>query len=103
MHSLKLEFETAVKWFSANKTIVNPEKFKAIVISKNKSDYIASVFSIGSDSVNIEQSIKLLGIHLDNQLNFNLHIKKICKSASHPLNTLVRRKEFLDLVKKRFD
>ena len=54
-----------------------------------------SGFSIGNDSVTIEQSVRLLGIDLDNQLNFNLHIKKICKSDSNQLNALVKLKEFL--------
>ena len=56
--------------------VVNPDKFKAIVMSKNKSDYINFVFSIGNDSVTIEQSIGLSGNDLDNQLNLDLHIKK---------------------------
>ena len=46
--------------------IFNPDKFKAIVVSKNKPDYIRSGFSVGDDSVTIEQSVRLLGIDLDN-------------------------------------
>ena len=62
---------------------VNPDNFKAIVISKNKSDYVSSEFLIGSDSVTVAQSIRMLGIDHENQLNFNFHTKKICKSASN--------------------
>ena len=39
MHSLKLESETAVKWFSEKKMVVNLDKFKAIIISKSRSDH----------------------------------------------------------------
>ena len=46
--------------------IFNPDKFKAIVVSKNKPDYIRSGFSVGDDSVTIEQYVRLLGIDLDN-------------------------------------
>ena len=79
-HSLKLEFENAMKWFSGNKTIVNLDNFKAIVISK--SDYI-------------EQSVSLLRNDLDEKLNFHFLIRKISKSASSQLNALIRLKPFL--------
>ena len=79
-HSLKLEFENAMKRFSGNKTIVNPDNFKAIVISK--SDYI-------------EQSVSLLRNNLDDKLNFHFLIRKISKSASSQLNALIRLKPFL--------
>ena len=48
--------------------IVNPDKFKSIILTKNKSDDIPTGFSIGTDIVSIEKSVKLLGIHLDNRL-----------------------------------
>ena len=95
MHSLKLESETAVKLLSENKMTVKPDKFKAILISKNKSDYVLSGFSIGNGSVTTEQSVRGLGIDLDNQLNLNLYIRKIFKSAFNHLNALVKRKSFL--------
>ena len=81
--------------------IVSPDKFKATVISKMKSDHIPSGFSIGNDSVTIEQSVRLLGIDLNNQLNFNLHIRKICKSAFNQLNALFRVKGLLGFGEKK--
>ena len=85
INELKEESEVAINWFSSNKMIVNPDKFKSIILTKNKSDDIPTGFSIGTDIVSIEKSVKLLGIHLDNRLNFNLHINTICKSASKQL------------------
>ena len=67
--------------------------FKSIILTKNKSDDIPTGFSIGTDIVPIEKSVKLLGIHLDNRLNFNLHINTICEYASNQLNALVRLKK----------
>ena len=86
---LKGQSEVAINWLSSNKMIVNPDKFKSIILTKNKSDDIPTGFSIGTDIVPIEKSVKRLGIHLDNRLNFNLHINTICKSASNQLNTLL--------------
>ena len=81
--------------------IVNPDKFESVILTKNKSDDIPTGFSIGIDIASIEKSVKLLGIHLDHRLNFNLHINTICKSASNQLNALVRLKKFLRFEQKK--
>ena len=39
-------------------------------------------------------SVELLGIQIDDNLNFNPHISKICKSAANQLNALIRLKQF---------
>ena len=67
-----------------------------------KFDHIPSGLSNGNDSVTIEQSVRLLGIDLNNQLNFNLHIRKICTSAFNQLNALIRLKGFLGSGEKKF-
>ena len=60
--------------------IVNPNKFKFIVIQKSNQAIKPKQFLIGTDVVEIASSIKLLGNHKDDELNFNLHISNICKS-----------------------
>jgi hypothetical protein len=37
--------------------------------------------------------VKLLGIDIDYQLNFNYHIKNICRKASQQLNVLLSEME----------
>ena len=49
--------EVAINWFSSNKMIVNPDKFKSIILTKNKSNDIPTGFSIGTDIVPIEKSV----------------------------------------------
>ena len=101
LNVLKEESEVAMHWFSSNKMIVNPEKFKSIILTKTKSDDIPTRFSIGTDIVSIEKSEKLLEIQLHNRLNFNLHINNICKSASNQLSASVRLKKFLSFEQKK--
>ena len=98
---LKEVSEVAINWFSSNDMIANPDKFKSIILTKNKSDDIPNGPSIGTDIVSTEKSVKLLGIHLDNRLNFNFHINTICKSASSQLNALVWLKKFLSFELKK--
>ena len=45
-------------------------------------------------------SVELLSIQIDEKLNFNLHISKICKSAANQLNALIRLKQFLSFHAK---
>ena len=75
--------------------IVNPDKFKSIIIQKINQTSKHKQFLIGNDVVDVASSVKLLGISIDGQLNFNLYISNICKSASKQLNALVRLKCFL--------
>ena len=50
--------------------------------------------------INSVSSVELLGIQIDDKLNFNLHISKICKSASNQLNALIRLRQFLSFHAK---
>ena len=45
-------------------------------------------------------SVEILSIQIDDKLNFNLHISKICKSAANQLNALIRLKQFLSFHAK---
>ena len=49
--------------------VVNPEKFQSIIISSKK-DLRKSVLIINSVELTMESSVKLLGIEIDNKLNF---------------------------------
>ena len=46
---------------------------------------------------NIESSgsLKLLGVTIDDQLNFNIHINEICKRASQRVGVMMRLKKLI--------
>ena len=81
--------------------IINPDKFKAVGIRKNKFEYIPSELSNRNGSVTVEQSVRLLRTDLDSQLNFNLYIRRICKSACNQLNILLRLEGFFEFSEKK--
>ena len=70
--TLKHESELAVKWFTDNQMIVNPENFQAIILknSKNSKNYEPVKLEIGRAKIETKDTVKLLGITIDNKLNF---------------------------------
>ena len=87
---LESESKKAISWLQSNKMIVNPGKFQGIIIDKKKQNHTAEYISIDQKNIKTSSSVKLLGVHIDDKLNFNLHITKICRSAANQLHALIR-------------
>ena len=60
-----------------------------------------SSFSFFNTKIKVKLSVKLLGVQIDSELNFNLHIANICRSAANQLNALIRLKHFLGFEEKK--
>ena len=48
-----------------------------------------------------EEKIKLLGIHIDNRLNFDYHISQLCKKAGKKLHALTRVFKYMDISQRK--
>ena len=48
----------------------------------------------------MKSSVKLLGIEIDNKLNFEKHISSICRKASNHLNEICRLETFMGHTEK---
>ena len=81
--------------------IVNPGKFQTIILDKKKNNHTQEIIKIGKNVVKVKSSVKLLRVQIDSELNFNLHIANICRSAANQLNALIRLKNFLCLQEKK--
>ena len=81
--------------------IINPDKFQAVILDKEKSNLTNVPLTIDNQTIKRVPSVELLGIHLDDRLNFNLHISNICRSAANQLNALIRLKSYLNFNAKR--
>ena len=95
-HPLESECKVAIKLFHENKIIVNPDNFQAIVLDKHRSSNSEVKFIIGSEQIQEVPSVDILGIAIDDKLNFNLHMDKICLKSANQLNALTRLKRFLE-------
>ena len=98
---LEYESNIAFDWFKINKMIVSQGKFQSIIIDKKKQDHTKEIFKIGDKIIEALPSVKLLGVQIDDKLNFNLHITNTCRSAANQLNALIKLKQYLSFEAKK--
>ena len=84
--TLESESNIVIDWFTKNKKIINPDKFQTIILDKKKSNLTNIPLTIDNQTIKSVPSLELLGIHLDDKLNFNLYISNILRSAANQLN-----------------
>ena len=74
----------------------NPDKCYLLTSS---SDKVSSC--VGNYNIKSSKCEKLVGIKIDNKLNFNTQVDEICKKAGQKLNKLSRATHYMDLSKRR--
>ena len=90
INSLEVKTSTAIQWMKDNDMIANPDKFKAIVLTKTDHNTDGITLKFCGETILSSNKIDLLGVTIDTKLSFNSHITKICSKASRQLNALKR-------------
>jgi hypothetical protein len=88
-----------INWFSLNLMKANPDKFPAIAIGKKTKSQNLS-FNLSGNKIVCEDNVKLLGVTIDSDLNFDNHISEMCKKASRQLNILKRIGKYMNRLGK---
>ena len=91
--NLSRNVQKIMSWFDKNHMKVNPDKFNYIVFGKH--DHIGD-FIIGNHIIKPVKSVKLLGLNLDNKLNFESHISNLCQKAGRQIHVLARLSRILN-------
>jgi len=99
--SLEKDSQKAINWFKSNHMIANPDKFKAIIITKNGSDTSGIELKINDDIIHTQKEVMLVGVTLDNKLSLAPHISTICKRAANQLNSIKRLNKHFDAETKK--
>ena len=89
LSTLETESQAAIEWFKLNAMIVNPKKLKD-----------SHPLNINDLTINSENSVKLLGIEINNRLSFEKHISTLCNKASNQLNAIGRIQKFMGFKEK---
>ena len=83
-----------INWFTLNEMLANPFKFQAIFLASADLEY---KFEIDDITLVAEDYVKLLGVNLDKNLNYDTHIKHICKNVGRHLNALKRLSPYISI------
>ena len=74
VHDLETKPESAIEWMDNNNIIAISGKFKTIVLSKNNIETVGTKFQIRDKVIYSTDKVDLLGVAIDDQLNFESHI-----------------------------
>ena len=96
LEKLEKGIQSMFDWFSENFLKANADKCHLIASSKVPVDIQISDIKVTSES-----RVKLLGIHIDNRLNFDYHVSQLCKKASKKLHALARIFKYVETSKRR--
>ena len=94
--TLAEETQAAIAWFSSNMMEANPQKFQALFLKSDRSETDRDSIQVNDFEIVSETNVKLLGVKLDEHLNFNEHIKDVSRKAGAQLNVLNRLSKYLD-------
>ena len=97
IQTLANETQKAIEWFRVNMMEANPQKFQALFLKHRVSQSECTIVNVNDFIIKSETNVKLLGVKIDEHLNFNEHIKDTCRKAGAQLNVLNRLSRNLDV------
>jgi hypothetical protein len=85
------------RWLINNKLKLNEDKTELLLISsKFQSRPVINSIQVGEEAIQHQSSVRNLGAIFDQDMSFNEHISKICKSSQHHLRNIREIRKFLD-------
>ena len=96
-NTLQISLNSVTNWCTENSMCLNPVKTKCMVITtrqKQQREPLCLQLTVNGDSIEQVNSHKVLGVTIDEELRWHLHIDKLCRSLSRNLY-LLRRLKFL--------
>ena len=78
--------------------VLNPEKSHFMCLGKDIDD--TETLNFNDLSLKNSKKVEILGITLDRSMDFNTHIKNICREVDQKLSALLRISPYLDQAKK---
>ena len=88
---------TCILWFENNYMKLNQSKCHFLTSGSTEHLWV----KVGNEMIWESQAEKLLGLTVDKNLNFNLHLKTLCKKANQKVSALARIVRILPFQKRR--
>ena len=73
--------QQASSWYQGNFLLANPDKFQSVIINPRNlpSERTDAVIRIDGQDIKETGTVRLLGVNIDDRLNFSGHISEVCK------------------------
>ena len=86
-------------WFKANKLTLNANKSSFIVFKSRRSkiNNLPEKFKVDNSEILRSDSIKYLGLTLDEHLNFNQHVQNVCNSIKRYFKIFYNIRRYLNI------
>ena len=97
LRSPKVIALTAIIWFENNYMKLNQSKCHFLTCGSTEQLWV----KVGNEMIWESQFEKLLGMTVDKNLNFNLHLKSLCKKVNQKVSALARIANILPFPKRR--
>ena len=92
------DFSIVTEWFYENHMVLNAGKCHFMCLGKNTEN---ETLVFNNTTMENSKEEKILGVIIDNKLNFNSHIRELCKKASQKISALSRISNHLNDSEKR--
>ena len=100
-HFINADLITANEWFTNNGMSVNASKCSSMFMGRDLDDYYNDLpFKLGDNTISCCNNMHLLGVSIDDNLNFNDHITNITRKVSNQLQVLKRHKKLIPVSAK---
>lgn len=88
---MKNYLDEVIDWSSKNLMNINWKKTKEMILGPLSREYVPELI-IGGNNIERVEVFKLLGVYIEDSLNWNSHVDSICSKASSRLHFLNRLK-----------
>ena len=94
---LQNDSKCLINWYESKYLKANSDKWH-LLLSDTCDDLS---IKIGTETISNSTEEKILGVYFDNKLNFNIHIRKLCKKASRKLHALARLSNLMSIRQRK--
>ena len=85
--NLQSDIDNLIKWFTTNKLHVNVSKSSCMSFTTRNNIRELNI-TINGNALKVENDVKYLGVHINDNISWNRHIANVCKRLGHGFQIL---------------
>jgi hypothetical protein len=85
----------AANWYEDNLLLANKDTFQVMTVKRNQKTMSNITLKVNNEEIQQNSVLKLLGISIDDKLNFTDHVKTVCIKSSRQVGVLMRLRNLI--------